>query len=74
MNLFKFFRKKPWTETYAKVENWMPSSRPKFRNKITGQTYTLSKVNLDGSVVLQASCGKTSRKSKPDFERNYIRV
>lgn len=36
--------KKGWRQELAQVDTWLPSRRPKYRDRRTGTVYTLDKV------------------------------
>lgn len=62
-----------WTSTLARVHDWMPSQRPKYKDTRTGTVYRLDKVE-PREVWLTKSCG--SKRSFPiaDFENWFKRV
>lgn len=66
--------KKNWKQELAQVETWLPSQRPKYRDRRTGTIYTLAKVE-PGRVTLQrAGCGKIIYELPAAFEKNYKRI
>lgn len=60
-------------EGLENVENWKPSSRPKYQNLRTRDIVTLDKVG-DTHVWLRKSCGRSFVVTKTEFLKSWKRV
>lgn len=66
--------KKGWRQELAQVDTWLPSRRPKYRDRRTGTVYTLDKVEPTKVTLRRESCGKIIYILPAVFERNYKRI
>lgn len=66
--------KKSWKQELAQVDTWLPSRRPKYRNRQTGTVYTLAKVEPEKVTLQRDGCGKIIYELPAAFERNYKRI
>lgn len=73
MGLFNS-KRTTWTQQLANVDTWLPSKRPIYRNRKTGQLYRLDKVEDSQVVLSRTNCGRQIRESFPSFEAKYLRV
>lgn len=62
-----------WKFALAKVQDWLPSQRPKYKDSRTGTVYRLDKVEPRG-VWLTKGCGSKREFSLAEFEKFFKRV
>lgn len=66
--------KKSWKQELAQVDTWLPSRRPKYRDRRTGTVYILDKVEPTKVTLRREGCEKLIYILPADFERNYKRI
>lgn len=72
--LFTKFRqgRNPY-KNYEQVGSWLPSKKPKFKNKISGEVVTLWDISGE-EVTYKKSCGSMRKTTRGNFLTQFTRA
>ena len=62
-----------WRKDLAKVDSWLPSQRPRYKDTRTGTVYRLDQVTK-GQVTLTKECGAQRLFQASTFEKFFKRL
>ena len=60
----------PWFKKLEKVQDWLPSRRPRYRHTRTREIVRLDRATRE-QIWITKSCGKQQVLSTRDFEKSY---